>query len=674
MIFLIVGSCAALDFLEYRLPFLISHVRRCCLAAILACCAGGAFSQSKLPSLASFFDNAQFASPALSPNGKLLAVITGTPGKRDGLTVIDLASKQVYSAARFADVDIASFRWVNEQRLVFDTGDKLLAPSERRYGAGLYAVNYDGSKPLQLVSRSGQPPAQHVQPFYTHLYRQTGLQDSDSVYVTRVKNNGRSSQRELLTLNTLNGDAKRVEVPDGTMNWIFDHQGALRMTGMRDDERVTFRYRDSGAGAWRDLPNVNAATVKETQLLGFGPQGTLYVEAANGKDKLAVYTLDIASGKLADQPLIATADYDFAGRLIMSRDRLLGFHVTTDAESTIWIDPAMKALQDEIDQRLDSTVNMLSVPVRPETPWVLVVSYSDLRPKTILVYNTASKAFIKIGDSHPEIRPEQMGRQETVHYKARDGRDIPALLTLPAGRKSAQLPMVVLVHGGPWVRGNTWGWRPDSQFLASRGYAVLEPSFRGSTGLGKAHFKAGMKQWGLAMQDDLADGARWAIAQGMVDPKRICIAGASYGGYATLMGLAKDPDLYKCGIDWVGVTDINLLYENHWGYESDASDRTLSHTLPEMVGDRVKDAAQLQAASPLEQAARIRQPLLMAYGGVDKRVPLFHGIKFRDAVKKTNQDVEWVVYPEEGHGWTLAQNRIDFWSRVEKFLDRNIGK
>ncbi len=230
------------------------------------------------------------------------------------------------------------------------------------------------------------------------------------------------------------------------------------------------------------------------------------------------------------------------------------------------------------------------------------------------------------------------------------------------------------MHGGPYVRGGEWGWKADAQFLASRGYAVLEPEYRGSTGFGQKHYRAGWKQWGLKMQDDIADGATWAIAEGIVAPKRICIAGASYGGYATPMGLLNDPSLFKCGIDWVGVNDIGLLYTGRWSFRSDMSDNYRRYGMPELVGDMVKDAAQFKATSPLAQAARITQPLLLAYGGADVRVPLYHGQKFHDAVKATNPHVEMVVYQEQGHGWVLPKNRIDFWGRVEKFLDQHIGK
>jgi dipeptidyl aminopeptidase/acylaminoacyl peptidase len=265
-----------------------------------------------------------------------------------------------------------------------------------------------------------------------------------------------------------------------------------------------------------------------------------------------------------------------------------------------------------------------------------------------------------------------MGREDLVHYAARDGLKIPAWLTLPKG-KDKNLPLVVLVHGGPYVRGGQWGWDAEAQFLASRGYAVLQPEYRGSTGYGALHFRAGWKQWGLKMQDDIADGAKWAIAQGIADGKRICIAGASYGGYATLMGLVNDPDLYQCGIDWVGVTDIKLLYTGHWSFRDDLPDGWKQYGMPYLIGDLEKDADQFKATSPLEQAARIKQPLLLAYGAADQRVPLYHGTKFYDAVKATNKNVEWVVYEEEGHGWALVKNRVDFWTRVERFLNKSIG-
>jgi len=176
------------------------------------------------------------------------------------------------------------------------------------------------------------------------------------------------------------------------------------------------------------------------------------------------------------------------------------------------------------------------------------------------------------------------------------------------------------------------------------------------------------------MQDDITDGARWAIAEGIADPKRVCIAGGDYGGYAALMGLIREPELFRCGIDWAGVTDINLLYDGHWSFSSDLPEAYKQYGMPVLVGDQEKDAEQFKATSPLLHASQIKQPLLLAYGGSDYRVPIYHGSKFYKAVKEGNPQVEWIEYSEEGHGWYLPKNRIDFWTRVEKFLDKNLAQ
>jgi dipeptidyl aminopeptidase/acylaminoacyl peptidase len=401
----------------------------------------------------------------------------------------------------------------------------------------------------------------------------------------------------------------------------------------------------------------------------------LYVISGAGRDKSALFAYDVGTGKVAPRPLVDLEEYDFSGTLVTNASKLLGVRYTVDSEAVAWFDQAMKAAQDTVDKLLPGRVNALSVGVRSETPFVLVESWSDRQPPVLLLFNRDTGKLSKVGDSRPAIAAARMGTQDLVRVKARDGRAIPTWLTMPAkaNGKGRQLPTVVLVHGGPYVRGGEWGWDAERQFLASRGYLVLEPEYRGSTGYGAAHFRAGWKQWGLAMQDDIADATRWAIAEGMADPKRICIAGASYGGYAALMGLVRNPALYRCAIDWAGVTDIDLLYTGDWTRDSDTSDAYKRYGMPALVGDRVADAAQFAATSPLKQAARITQPLLLAYGGADRRVPLYHGRKFYDAVKQTNKNVEWVVYEDEGHGWTLVETRVDFWGRVEKFLGRHIG-
>jgi dipeptidyl aminopeptidase/acylaminoacyl peptidase len=206
-----------------------------------------------------------------------------------------------------------------------------------------------------------------------------------------------------------------------------------------------------------------------------------------------------------------------------------------------------------------------------------------------------------------------------------------------------------------------------AQFLASRGYLVITPDFRGSLGYGETHMRAGFKQWGQAMQDDVADALLWAQKQGLANG-RACIAGASYGGYATLMGLVRDPQLYRCGVAWLAVADLPLYVQGSFWIDDNISNWARSYAMPEMVGDADKDAAMLTAASPVAQAGRISAPLLLAYGEEDLRVPLKHGKRLREAMEKAGHPPQWVVYPKEGHGWRRLANRVDWAQRIEAFL------
>lgn len=666
---------------------LVKKLCRRCLIPLLLVAPNLAFAQAvpaALTPMEDFFENPALSGVKLSPDARLLAVRVGKSGKREGLAIIDLQTNKGEAVAYFEDADINRFEWINDKRLVFNTADKKVAQGDIKYAGGLFAVNADGTDMRELVSRQRSTQAALTQvkrellPWYTAMLGQVGAQDSEFIYVTSPQQGGvnrLASAINLQRLNTITGKVQTVPRPQLAQGWLLDQKGEPRIALTSEKGIVTVYYIDPASGDWRRLYSFNAykGGREVIQPLAFGPDGTFYVLNNGGADKMAVYSYDLGTNKLSDKPVIATAGYDFTGGLIFDKNKLLGVHFQTDAESTLWFDDKMKAIQDAVDAALPRTVNIVSVAPRAATPWVLVESYSDVQPRSFQLYNTETKLINKIGDAYPKIIAAQMGHQEAIRYKARDGLEIPAWLTLPKGKRN-NLPLVMLIHGGPFVRGGSWGWSPDAQFLASRGYAVMEPEFRGSTGFGTIHAQAGWKQWGLAMQDDITDGVRWAVAQGIVDARRVCIAGASYGGYAALMGLVKDPDLYQCAINWVGVTDIKLLFTGDWTGLSDLGDDWKDYGMPIMIGDLVKDAAQLSATSPLEQAARVNKPLLMAYGGADVRVPQYHGRKFYEAVKDTNSNVEYVVYPEEGHGWALPKNRIDFWTRVEKFLDRNIGK
>ncbi|SFU97696.1 alpha/beta hydrolase family protein [Pseudoduganella namucuonensis] len=640
-------------------------------------------ARAEPPPASAFFNNARYSAAKLSPSGRHLAMRARGQLGRDALLVVTLADKSAKMVAQFSNIDIDDFEWVNDNRLVYDTRDSRSAPGDWTHAPGLFAVNRDGGGFLQLVDRGYDRPAEtgtHIRtammPWNTYLLGQEGAQDSDSVYVYQPER--RAGERRgiaLFKLNTLTARAQGVPRPANMQRVVLDAQGEPRVATSSAGGTAAVHYRDPDSGAWRklrDFPAYGDAPGAFSPV-GLGTDGMLYVSTSAGTDRAVVRTYDVATNTLGDKPLIELGEYDFSGRLVTGGGRILGVRLLTDARSTHWWNADMRALQEKVDSLLPGTVNQISVARRPETPAVLITSWSDRQPPVYVLYDRESGALTKLGEAHPEIKPDAMGERELIHYTARDGMRIPAWLTLPPGGAGKKLPLVVLVHGGPYMRGGEWKWDADSQFLATRGYAVLEPEFRGGTGFGTRHFRAGWKQWGLAMQDDLADGARAMVARGVADGGRICIAGASYGGYAALMGLVKDPDLFKCAVNWVGVTDINLLYTGTWQIESDLPEAWKQYGMPQLIGDPVADAAQFKATSPLEQAARVRQPVLMAYGNQDARVPLAHGQRFHDAVKAHNAQAELVVYDGEGHGWTLEKNRVDFWTRVEKFLGRHIG-
>ncbi|MCG2585894.1 prolyl oligopeptidase family serine peptidase [Massilia sp. TS11] len=624
--------------------------------------------------VASFFQPAAFARAALSPSGRHVAMLYSAQDERIKLAVMDVETRVPTVVAAMAEGDIASFSWVNDRRLVFSLGDRKEAIGEWSRAPGLFAVDRDGSNLRTLITRLELPPSsgpRTVLPLWDLFLAPVGRMDTDDIFVLEPVFSGeRVDAVNLLRVNTRSGAAITLPRPGPVRRWYVDPQGEPRVAMSWEKNITRIHYREPASGAWRVIAEYDSWREDAVEPVRIGPDGTLYVRARKG-DKYALYPFDLKANKVADEPVVELPDFDFSGELLVTSQAVHGVAVEADRMVSAWFDPAMAALQKQVDLAFPNAENLIRQPYRAEVPYVMVFSRSDVQPGELHLLNTETRKLIKIGDLHPEIDPAKMAHKRFVRYKARDGLEIPAYLTLPRGVAPNKLPLVMLVHGGPSVRGVDWNFNREVQFLASRGYAVLEPEFRGSVGYGKAHERAGWKQWGLKMQDDIADGARWAIAQGYADPQRICIAGASYGGYSTLMGLVNDPDLYRCGVNWVGVTDIQLMYSVNWG---DMGPEARAYQLPLWIGDREKDAAQLQATSPIVQAARIKAPLLLAYGGADARVPIIHGLAFRDAIRAHNPQVEWIEYPNEGHGWKLKETNIDFWSRVADFLDKHIGR
>jgi dipeptidyl aminopeptidase/acylaminoacyl peptidase len=248
---------------------------------------------------------------------------------------------------------------------------------------------------------------------------------------------------------------------------------------------------------------------------------------------------------------------------------------------------------------------------------------------------------------------------------------ISALLTLPRDAAGKRAPLIVYIHGGPNVQATRWQYSDDVQFLASRGYAVLQPQFRGTDGFGWKFLSAGFRKWGDEMQDDLEDGVKWAVEQGLADPARVCFYGASYGGYAAMWGAIKSAKLIKCAVTYVGVSSIDYIFDNAQADNSEFAEK--STWMVERIGDPKTERARFKRVNPLDNADKVGVPILLAYGAQDSRVPLVHGTDFRRALDRYGKTYEWVLYEQEGHGFSRDENLYDFYGRVERFLAKYLN-
>jgi len=641
-----------------------------------------------------FFRDPDVLEAVLSPFGTRLAITTAKAGSRIGLLVFDLEKGgKVTRAAQFSDVDVRGVAWVNEEQLVFSAVD-FSEGSGRPDGApGLFVVNADGSGQRVLVKRR-MSVVEVVDGYrrnraldWNHRllrvpYPRSG-ESNEEVLIGNVSSNSGGSPPYIhpLWLNVNTGKTRNTDfqAPHGVVAWMFDSKGIPRVVRTQVGTTRAAYWRGPEATEWRKIVEGDLLT------LPFEPHtvddsGNLYVTRQQGSEGYRVLArYDFERMAPSADPLVSTPGFDFTGQLILERGTgaAQGVRVTTDGETTVWFDDSMKRIQAAVDERFPERINRISCRLCGRTDAVVLVrSYSDRDPGRLWLYRLApaqgQTQWQSVLPVREGVAPGAMASVDFQRIKARDGRDLPVWITQPPGVVSGKpAPAIVLVHGGPWVRGGHWAWNPMAQFLASRGYLVIEPEFRGSTGYGEAHFKAGWKQWGQAMQDDVADALLWAQQQKLATD-RACIAGASYGGYSTLMGLIRHPQLFRCGIAWVAITDLQLLVKGSWWVDDDTSDLSRKYTIPETIGDSEKDAEMLAMNSPVLLANRIKAPLLLAFGEADRRVPLAHGNRMREALQNANQEPEWVTYPGEGHSWAMMKTRIDFAQRVEKFLAKHL--
>jgi dipeptidyl aminopeptidase/acylaminoacyl peptidase len=635
--------------------------------------AGGA--APALPPAEAFFAVPDLGDVQISPSGRWLALVVRRPGHRASLAVQALRpGAPANEVVRFTNADVTSAQWADDERIVFTVDDLQADPDRERRVARLQIVHRDGRARRVLHWSAGllavvAAPAEAEGTLMLGGVRHDHLGEPVTMEVWR---------------QGVHGDAAAAFGPSGTghvnrgaplnvMQWLLDPSGQARLAVARRGARDHLYWREPGQAEWRAL-TVHDRLRPDWEPAFVDGQGQLFVTVPGGADGVAaLHRFDFAAGRPTAKPLLRTPGFDANPRPVFDGEtgRLLGLRTVTDAELTVWFEPALQRLQDLIDERLPGRVNRLSCRRCGHEDIVLhVYSFSDQEPGEHWVYRVAGDELRALGRSRRSILPQAMGRTTLHRIQARDGRDLPVWVTRPPGTPAPEeggmtrvRPAVVLVHGGPWVRGRAWAWDDLPQFLASRGWVVIEPEFRGSTGYGRAHFEAGWGQWGAAMQDDLLDAVDWASRTGLVDPSRVCLAGASYGGYATLMGLIRHPAQFRCGAAWVAVTDPRLLFRNTW--RSDLSALARVHAYPRLLGDPSRDAEALARVAPVERAGEIRAPVFLAFGELDARVPLDHGTRMRSALQRAGRAPEWIVYRGEGHGgWSepIASTSRSAWS------------
>jgi dipeptidyl aminopeptidase/acylaminoacyl peptidase len=454
------------------------------------------------------------------------------------------------------------------------------------------------------------------------------------------------------------------ENKDNYDSWYTDNNGVIRMATKTDGVNISYLYRKTEKDPFNLLVTTS---FKET----FFPQAfdaankNIYVLSNTGRDKIALVEYDPVAKKEVKE-LFANPDFDLEGAFYDKQKHVLAsVSWTGEKEEEHFFDEEWAGINDGLKQQFKGYEVGFSGWDDAKHKGIVSIYSDELRVK-YFAYDFGSKTTTEISNPYPWINEKEMAPMKPITYKSRDGLTLHGYLTLPNRVEAKNLPVVVNPHGGPWAR-DGWYFNPEVQFLASRGYAVLQMNFRGSTGYGKKFWESSFKEWGKKMQDDITDGVEYLKKEGIADPKHIAIYGGSYGGYATLAGVAFTPDLYCCAVDYVGVANLFTFLRTIPPYWKPYLDQFY-----EMVGNPKTDSILFAEASPVLHADRIKVPLLIAQGANDPRVNKDESDQMVVALKKRGIEVEYMVKDNEGHGFHNQNNRYDFYGAMDKFLEKHM--
>jgi dipeptidyl aminopeptidase/acylaminoacyl peptidase len=606
-------------------------------------------AQKQIP-LEDFFKNPEKTYFQISPDGKYFSY-TAPYESRMNIFVQKIGSKKATRLTSETERDISGYFWANDDRILYlkdNGGDENFA---------LYGVDRNG-KNLKCLTCFENVRTQIIDQ----------LEDIDDEVIIGL--NKRNPQVfDPYRLNIVSGEMTMLaENPGNIQGWMTDHDGKLRVAvAIVDGVNVQVQYRDNESEAFAP---VLTTSFKESLDLAFFDFNNKHIYGTSnlGRDKSAVVLFDVKNGKEIEV-LYENDEYDVQG-VFYSRKR----KVITSASYTSWkrerhfFDKKTEDLFARLEKDLGDYELGLTASNKDEDMYI-VRTYSDRSLGAYYLYDMKADKLEKIHEVSPWIDENEMARVFPIKYAARDGLIINGYLTLPLGltpETAKGLPVVVNPHGGPWARDN-WGFNPEIQFLANRGYAVLQMNFRGSTGYGKDFWQRSFKQWGLSMQNDITDGVYWLIREGIADEDKIAIYGGSYGGYATLQGIVVTPTLYAAAVDYVGVSNLFTFMQTIPPYWKPVLDM-----MYEMVGNPEEDKVQFEATSPALNADKIMTPLFVAQGANDPRVNIDESDQIVKALEDRGIEVEYMVKDNEGHGFRNEENRFDFYRAMEKFLSEHI--
>ncbi|RXQ91529.1 S9 family peptidase [Ancylomarina salipaludis] len=597
--------------------------------------------------LEDFFKNPQKTSYQISPEGTKVSY--RAPYKdRMNIFVQEIGNDEAVQITFETDRDIAGYFWANDNRILYlkdNGGDENFK---------LYGVDIDGEN---LVC------------FTDFENVRTGIIDRlddipDEIIISMNKRNPQAF--DPYRLNIVTGELTMLyENPGNITSWMTDHEGKLRVaTAITDMVNATVLYRDTEKDKFKPVITTSFKESMSPQFFTFDNK-KLYASSNIGRDKAEIVIFDPVTGKETES-LFANEMVDVESLSYSKKRKVLTKAIyTTDMVNFKFFDKESEDMYNRVKKELPDYDCYFTSSNTNEDKF-LIRTYSDRSLGAYYIYDKNTDELKLISEVSPWMNESQMAPMKPIQYTSRDGKTIHGYLTLPVGVKAKNLPMVVNPHGGPWARDN-WGFNPEIQFLANRGYAVLQMNFRGSTGYGREFWESSFKQWGQSMQDDITDAVQWAIDKGYADKDRVAIYGGSYGGYATLAGLAFTPDLYKCGVDYVGVSNMFTFMNSlppYW--------EPYRQMLYEMAGDPVKDSVMLAKVSPVYHADKIKAALFVAQGANDPRVNLAESDQMVAAMKARGINVEYMVKDNEGHGFRNQENRFDFYRTMEKFLDTHL--